>query len=485
MPMMMTQQHPTNEKTLQYIENIKNRSSTIEADKFFSNDNKHHHHHHHDMNEEEDDEEEWKSLPNRLAQLRDYLQQNNDTNEQIYEFSSDPFEARRIALTAAIFARSSPTFLSSFQKLFSATLSARQQRWEAENEEEEDDAMEEEDELGFDELDLYDSLRTLGWIHTKLSRPLGEAIHQTIYTAVQQKIAGEYEDSTLFTSIMSWKDSVVVPWVQDVISPTLYTTLNWDRTLDYAASECFCEIRIKEIFDIVADYPDSLPAIRELAQALDRTRMHGKLAVELRKSLKRRLIHPGANTSQIIDVYINTIKVFREIDPSDELLEAVVAEPGVRSYLRGRSDTVRCIITSLTDEEAGDLYEELRKHDARLLEEAQVDSDDEEDTPDFDWQPAPSIHKQHGALGGRVTLNRKSGAGDILAMLVGIYGSKELFVNEYRVMLADKLLANLGYDTDKEVHNLELLKLRFGEISMRQCEIMIKDYIQYTLHHSE
>ena len=60
-------------------------------------------------------------------------------------------------------------------------------------------------------------------------------------------------------------------------------------------------------------------------------------------------------------------------------------------------------------------------------------------------------------------------------MLVGIYGSKDLFVNEYRIMLADKLLSNLEYDTDKEVHNLELLKLRFGEQSLRQCEVMIKD----------
>lgn len=72
-------------------------------------------------------------------------------------------------------------------------------------------------------------------------------------------------------------------------------------------------------------------------------------------------------------------------------------------------------------------------------------------------------------------VSQSGGTGDILSMLVGIYGSKELFVNEYRVMLADKLLANLDFDTDKEVHNLELLKLRFGELSMRQCEIMIKD----------
>jgi anaphase-promoting complex subunit 2 len=42
-------------------------------------------------------------------------------------------------------------------------------------------------------------------------------------------------------------------------------------------------------------------------------------------------------------------------------------------------------------------------------------------------------------------------------------------------MLADNLLANMDYNTDKELHTLELLKLRFGEMSMRQCEVMIKD----------
>ena len=30
--------------------------------------------------------------------------------------------------------------------------------------------------------------------------------------------------------------------------------------------------------------------------------------------------------------------------------------------------------------------------------------------------------------------------GDILSMLISIYGSKDLFVSEYRLMLADKLL---------------------------------------------
>lgn len=45
-------------------------------------------------------------------------------------------------------------------------------------------------------------------------------------------------------------------------------------------------------------------------------------------------------------------------------------------------------------------------------------------------------------------------------MLVGIYGSKELFVNEYRVMLAEKLLNKSDYDTDRDIRTLELLKVR-------------------------
>ena len=108
------------------------------------------------------------------------------------------------------------------------------------------------------------------------------------------------------------------------------------------------------------------------------------------------------------------------------------------------------------------------------MEHTQEDSDDEEEPPGFDWQPPPPISrpKLSGAFFG---IGTKGSGGDILSMLVSIYGSKELFVNEYRLMLADKLLANLDYNTDKEVHTLELLKLRFGEISMRNCEIMIKD----------
>ena len=59
---------------------------------------------------------------------------------------------------------------------------------------------------------------------------------------------------------------------------------------------------------------------------------------------------------------------------------------------------------------------------------------------------------------------------DILALLVSIYGSSDLFIVEYRSLLAEKLLANLKYLTDQEVANLELLKIRYRNLVF--CEVM-------------
>jgi anaphase-promoting complex subunit 2 len=43
---------------------------------------------------------------------------------------------------------------------------------------------------------------------------------------------------------------------------------------------------------------------------------------------------------------------------------------------------------------------------------------------------------------------------DVLSILVNIYGSKALFVNEFRSMLADKLLNASDYETDREASAL-------------------------------
>ena len=37
------------------------------------------------------------------------------------------------------------------------------------------------------------------------------------------------------------------------------------------------------------------------------------------------------------------------------------------------------------------------------------------------------------------------------SMLVNIYGSRDLFVSEYRTLLADRILSSFNYDIAKEV----------------------------------
>lgn len=69
----------------------------------------------------------------------------------------------------------------------------------------------------------------------------------------------------------------------------------------------------------------------------------------------------------------------------------------------------------------------------------------------FRWEPDPV--EADPSKGSR---RRKV---DILGMIVGIIGSKDQLVNEYRVMLAEKLLNKSEYDIDSEIRTLELLKV--------------------------
>ena len=127
--------------------------------------------------------------------------------------------------------------------------------------------------------------------------------------------------------------------------------------LKFHLYERFCELRTSELFDIIKLFPDSRPALLDFRTALERTHQQKKIIRSLQGVLQRRLLHPGANTSQIIDIYVATIKTLKILDPTGILLESI-SEP-IKDYLRGRHDTVRCIVGSLTDDTSSDLFEEL------------------------------------------------------------------------------------------------------------------------------
>lgn len=62
--------------------------------------------------------------------------------------------------------------------------------------------------------------------------------------------------------------------------------------------------------------------------------------------------HPaGAATSDIIHQYVSTIRALAHCDPSGAVLAAVGGP--IAAYLRGRRDTIRCVVTMLTADEEG------------------------------------------------------------------------------------------------------------------------------------
>lgn len=140
---------------------------------------------------------------------------------------------------------------------------------------------------------------------------------------------------------------------------------------------------------------------------LSKTDLRAHLVNSLRSLMERRLLHPGADTKDIITQYIATIKCLRILDPPGVLLSRV-ADP-IRRYLRfvlwrpspvltteqltslstllhrSRDDTIRCIVSRLMEEENA-LAEEFAASDARPVQDAK---DAAENFNDPKWVPDP------------------------------------------------------------------------------------------------
>ena len=328
---------------------------------------------------------------------------------------------------------------------------------------------------------------------------------------------------------------------------------NWRGQLMSLLFELTLKLRISELFSMIVDYPNSLPALEDLRRCLDATGQYGELVRSLRAAFAKRLMHPGATTADIVTIYISCIRAIKEIDPSNVLLSLVTV--GLREYLRQRSDSLRNLVSLLTEDggESGiSLISDLEES-AMSEQKEGGDSDDEGDgvagsgsgggsgsgsgsggsggggsgggsgggggglgsIGDLDiaqiiknprWSPSPIIKTPHhlqngggvfggnfGAMSGGVgdssslfgsshpssssssSNPSSSHRGDIISMLIAIHGSKDHFIGEYATLLASRLLALSDFNTEQEVKHIELMKLKFGEAAMLQCEVMLKD----------
>ena len=279
-------------------------------------------------------------------------------------------------------------------------------------------------------------------------------------------------DTSLIVPLKDWLGTVVLSWLVRIYSGSSEPTIIPQKTTDaietfkqklqHFMHETYTKVRIEQLFNIIIEYPASLPAILDLRTCLIRTDLRKNLIDTLQEAFKTRLLHPGVTTQDILTAYIAAIKVLRQLDPTGVLLETTT-EP-IKLYLRSREDTVRCVVSGLLDDSDSDLADELAKGESFQIDEVSG----EEETENWEkWMPDPV-----DADPARSTQRKMS---DIISMLISVYGSQDLFVNEYRTLLADRLLSQMNYHTEREIRHLELLKRRFGEHQLHFCEVMLKD----------
>lgn len=319
--------------------------------------------------------------------------------------------------------------------------------------------------------DINRKLMELQLLERLTGQVLTNFIQMRIETHIQKICTGTFDVSHI-GFLENWLESTLMSWLTRIYcegsskpppdDKNIQNAISkFKQKLSYFLYHTYTKLRIDQLFNIIIEYPDSQPAIDDIKLCLGKTDLRPKLCKKLQTALETRLLHPGVNTPDILTAYISTIRALRHLDPSGVILETVTKP--VRSYLRNREDTVRSVVSSLTEEGAGsDLAEELAKF------ASDADGDNDKDDSWDEWNPDPVDADP------KVNSNDRR-ANDIISMLVNVYGSKELFVNEYRTLLADRLLAQSVINTEKEIRYLELLKLRFGESQLHFCEVMLKD----------
>lgn len=234
-------------------------------------------------------------------------------------------------------------------------------------------------------------------------------------------------------------------------------------------------VRVDNLFDFVINWDSSLGAILDIKDYLKVAGAKQHLTSSFSQQVSRRLLHPGATTTYILNIYISIIRAFHELEPKGVLLERV-ARP-IRRYLKEREDTARIIISSLlTDlsDETGskfssnsELSYEIASEMAKPLANLGQEADEELNWNDMNWQPLPQDASPE---------YKKSKVEDVIWFLLTLW-ERDDFINELKNILGDHLLRCQDPEYEKEIRLLELIKMRLGDSNLQACEVMLRDVL--------
>lgn len=360
-----------------------------------------------------------------------------------------------------------------------------------------------------------DTLRTLclQLVELGFSRTVEEATTWVVFERIDELVSEKLKQSIYKRSLpelIEWVNNFIDTWISSLLPPpTQREDISgdgmkiegedrgmqiscWRKRLLFYLNESVCTIRTKQILQLIKAFPDCTPALEDLKDAISCTDQKPVVTRCLREQFGKSMLNAGTVTADILQQYVNMIRTLRFLDPTGVILENV-SDP-VRDYLRRRPDTVRCIVSEMTGD--GDLYRELERGrvkgkdndgdeqmDSGFLRSLKIRDQEDEDCLsidgdyDADGNVDPDVYSNWvpDPMDAPLRDGKWKSGGDAIATLVAIYGSSEQIVNEYKGLLADKLVSNFELELEREGRILGLLTERFGKNVMHDCSIMLKD----------
>ncbi|KAG0364779.1 Anaphase-promoting complex subunit 2, partial [Gamsiella multidivaricata] len=266
-------------------------------------------------------------------------------------------------------------------------------------------------------LDLCQRLEEIGF-----ASHMTDVVTRMLYKRVESKILTSFKKRWSVATLES----------EDPTGRKRYKM--WASRLEFYFFKTFGDVRIKEFFDIIVECPDSKPAVLDLKTCIEWTGQRDQLQNAILAAMEKRLLHPGAETTDIIEFYICTIKYLRILDPSGVMLDR--AARAINQYLRTRDDTMRAIVSCIVDDSS-----DLLTNSTEGIQ-SNVEADDE-GSDDDTWVPEP-------VNAGPDLSSARRRMADIISVLANIYDTNDRFIEEFQTILADRLLHATDFKIDRE-----------------------------------
>ncbi|KAL1888607.1 hypothetical protein Cpir12675_006108 [Ceratocystis pirilliformis] len=346
-------------------------------------------------------------------------------------------------------------------------------------------------------LALIDSLQSIGLTDRRFEVTFAEAMNEALKAHIemaynniftQQLDVGHVfgANNTAWNNrkvVVSQNISTLYSWIEDTFSSLaveVMSKLGRPITPSHVAAwkeNALCilaNLRSSQLYDIVLHWPDSRGGLLDLKSCVTTTSQRSRLTSVFSRNLERRLLHPGSSTLHILQVYISIIRTFHALDSSKVLLDRVV--PSLQLYLCQRVDAIRIVVMGMlsnhqdvgTEASKGKLSELAAILNSTSQAKRPALDDEDQDWNDMDWNPAP--------IDAAANFKRPRSE-DIIGTLISALGSQEMFIKEFHVIVAERLLS-VSSDLQQEVKVLNLLKRRYGDTALQHCDVMLRDIIE-------